>query len=115
MSTILPFRWVNENINVMKKGEHFLVIMTQRYFIVARKIVDGTQLVLKEEQLLRMYKDKITTSASTFLFSEIHDISFRKLTKELGILYLHTNQGLFPYKVSEEPHCFIQTFYKLKK
>jgi hypothetical protein len=90
------------------------VIMTQQYFTVTRKIVDGTQVVLHEEQLLKMYEDKITTSASTFSFSDVHDISFRKLTKELGILYLHTNQGLFPYKVREEPRFFIETFYKLK-
>ena len=88
--------------------------MTQQYFTVTRKIVNGTQVVLHEEQLLKMYEDKITTSASTFSFSDVHDISFRKLTKELGILYLHTNQGLFPYKVREEPRCFIETFYKLK-
>ncbi|WP_391559614.1 hypothetical protein [Robertmurraya sp.] len=90
------------------------MIMTQQYFTVTRKIVDGTQVVLHEEQLLKMYEDKITTSASTFSFSDVHDISFRKLTKELGILYLHTNQGLFPYKVREEPRFFIETFYKLK-
>ncbi|MGI8384976.1 hypothetical protein [Robertmurraya sp. P23] len=90
------------------------MIMTQQYFTVTRKIVDGTQVVLHEEQLLKMYEDKITTIASTFSFSDVHDISFRKLTKELGILYLHTNQGLFPYKVREEPRCFIETFYKLK-
>lgn len=88
--------------------------MSQQYFTVTRKIVDGTQVVLHEEQLLKMYEDKITTSASTFSFSDVHDISFRKLTKELGILYLHTNQGLFPYKVREEPRFFIETFYKLK-
>lgn len=88
--------------------------MTQQYFTVTRKIVNGTQVVLHEEQLLKMYEDKITSSASTFSFSDVHDISFRKLTKELGILYLHTNQGLFPYKVREEPRCFIETFYKLK-
>ncbi len=88
--------------------------MSQQYFTVTRKIVDGTQVVLHEEQLLKMYEDKITSSASTFSFSDVHDISFRKLTKELGILYLHTNQGLFPYKVREEPRCFIETFYKLK-
>lgn len=88
--------------------------MTQQYFTVTRKIVDGTQVVLHEEQLLKMYEDKITSSASTFSFSDVHDVSFRKLTKELGILYLHTNQGLFPYKVREEPRCFIETFYKLK-
>lgn len=88
--------------------------MTQQYFTVTRKIVNGTQVVLHEEQLLKMYEDKITSSASTFSFSDVHDVSFRKLTKELGILYLHTNQGLFPYKVREEPLCFIETFYKLK-
>ncbi|MGS2776463.1 hypothetical protein ACVBAX_03740 [Robertmurraya sp. GLU-23] len=91
------------------------MIMTQRYFTVTRKIVDGSQLVLHEEQHLRMYEDKITTSVSTFPFSDILDISYRKLTKELGILYLHTNQGLFPYKVREEPDCFIETFNKLKR
>lgn len=88
--------------------------MNQRYFTVTRKIVDGSQLVLQEEQYLRMYKDKITTCVSSFSFSDIHDISYRKMTKELGILYLHTNQGLFPYKVREEPHSFIEAFYKLK-
>lgn len=90
------------------------MIMTQRYFTVTRKIVDGSQVVLHEDQLIKLFKDKITTSASTFLFSDVHDISFRKLTQELGILYLHTNQGLFPYKVREEPHCFIAMFYELK-
>jgi len=88
--------------------------MTQRYFTVTRKIVDGSQLVLHEEKYLRMYEDKITTSVLTFSLSNIHDISYRKLTKELGILYLHTNQGLFPYKVRDEPKCFIETFYKQK-
>lgn len=88
--------------------------MTQRYFTVTRKIVEGSQLVLHEEKYLRMYEDKITSCISTFLVSDVHDISYRKLTEELGILYLHTNQGLFPYKVKEEPQCFIEAFYKLK-
>lgn len=88
--------------------------MTQRYFTVTRKIVDGSQLVLHEEKYLRLYEDKITSCVSTFSFSDVHDISYRKMTKELGILYLHTNQGLFPFKVREEPFCFIKAFYKLK-
>lgn len=90
------------------------MIMTHPYFTVTRKIVNGAQVVIQEEQLLRMYEDKITTTVSSFSFSDIHDISFRKLTKELGILYLHTNQGVFPFKVRDEPHRFIEHFYKLK-
>lgn len=88
--------------------------MIQPYFTVTRKIIDGSQVVIHEEQQLKMYKDKIMTSVSTFEFCDIYDISFRKLTKEIGILYLHTKKGLFPFKVREEPNRFIDEFHKLK-
>lgn len=53
-------------------------------------------------------------SETTFELCEIYDMSFRKLTNELGILYLHTNKGLFPFKVKEEPLRFIDEFKKMK-
>jgi hypothetical protein len=76
--------------------------------------MDGTQVIIHEEQQLKMYKDKIMTSVTTFDFCDILDMSYRKLTNELGILYLHTNRGLFPFKVKEEPRCFIDEFHKMK-
>ena len=88
--------------------------MIQPYFTVIRKIIDGSQVIIHEEQLLKMYEDKIITAVTTFEICDIYDMSYRKLTKELGILYIHTNKGLFPFKVKEEPNCFIAKFHQIK-
>lgn len=90
------------------------MIMRQLYFTVTRRIINHSQEIIHKEAFLTMYEDKIETENVIFYMKEIYDLSYRKLTSDLGFLYIHTSKGMFPFKVFEEPSEFIR-LYKLKK
>ncbi|MEI7026197.1 hypothetical protein [Paenibacillus sp. y28] len=81
------------------------------YFKVERRISGKSQQTLVLERL----KDKIVTCRREFPVRDVLDISYRKLGGEEGIVYLHTQQGVFPYTVNKEPHKLIDEYKKLSK
>jgi hypothetical protein len=42
------------------------------------------------------------------------DVSYKPFSSAAGILYLHTNQGVFPFHIHSSPQTFIDTFRSLK-
>lgn len=63
---------------------------------------------------LQMSIEGIITAHNRFAFQNVHDISHKQFSSGLGILYLHTNQGVFSYKIKENPSSFIDAFKSLK-
>jgi len=86
------------------------VIACHPYFKIERVLSAREQNIVVHERMIRLYPTKITTFHREFLISNVHDVSFRKLGGDEGILYLHTNQGVYPYTVKEDPALFIQAY-----
>ena len=57
---------------------------------------------------------EIVSAQHQFKFQHVHDISYKPFSYGAGILYLHTNQGVFSYNIKENPAYFIEAFKTLK-
>src|SRR5699024_3230757 len=62
-----------------------------------------------ETMYLYLYQDKLTTMYREFLISEIMYLSFKQMQGKGGILFLHTNHGVYSYHVINSPAAFIET------
>ncbi|WP_026073513.1 hypothetical protein [Robertmurraya massiliosenegalensis] len=89
-------------------------IISQPYVKVERKIKDFEQITMEYREHLHLYEDRIVTRDHVFLVKNVHDMSFRRFSSTEGVLYLHTNQGVFPYSVPKEPNGFIDEYKKLR-
>lgn len=56
----------------------------------------------------------VTTAKAEFKIHEVLDVSYKPFSSEAGILYLHTNQGVFPFNIHSNPQAFIETFRSFK-
>ncbi|MBM7703914.1 hypothetical protein [Metabacillus iocasae] len=89
------------------------ILASQPYIIVTRSIQVTQQRYIETEQHLHLYKDKVVAHEKSFYIQHVFDMSYKPLSNDSGFLYLHTNQGVFPYQVKSSPHSFIETFRKL--
>lgn len=89
-------------------------ITSQPYIQVLRTIEWNKQYTIEQQQQLDLYEDKIITGDHQFALQDVLDISYRTLSVDSGLLYLHTNQGVFTYNVHSNPNHFIETYKKLK-
>ncbi|MEI4770227.1 hypothetical protein WAX74_11335 [Psychrobacillus sp. FJAT-51614] len=91
-------------------SEHSIV-----YIEIERQIdfyFQQKQIELQYELHLSM--EGIKSARHQFELQHVHDVSHKSFSFGGGILYLHTNQGVFSYKIQEDPNPFIQTFKSLK-
>lgn len=56
----------------------------------------------------------VTSAKAEFTLSQVLDISYKPFSSEAGILYLHTNQGVFPFNIHSNPQTFINAFRSFK-
>lgn len=56
---------------------------------------------------LSLYAYKIETATHTFQLEHILDISYKPFSGNAGLLYLHTNQGVFTFLIDTNPREFI--------
>lgn len=89
-------------------------VISHPYIIILRHVYDNKQHISEKEEYLHLYEDRVTTSQNVFFLNEIHDMSFKLFSSANGILYLHTNQGVFSYQVCSIPNKFIEAFNSLK-
>jgi len=90
------------------------IITTLTYKKVER-IIDGIDLKLVEhERMIHLYPTKIVTQYREFQLSNIYDITYKPFSSGEGLLYLHTNNGVFSYPISISPEIFIAEYNKLK-
>lgn len=85
-------------------------IAVHPYYKVKRAIIDGELRIEQEERAIELYVEKVCTHARTFVLADVYDMSYRLVGSEGGILYLHTNIGVFPYTVKVDPAQFIEAF-----
>src|SRR5699024_3946173 len=101
---ILLSRLVKERIN-----SPMSYIAMQSYNKVIREISVIQLKKYTETRYLYLYQDKITAKYREFPISEIMDLSFKQMQGEGGILFLHTNHGVYSYHVINSPAAFIET------
>lgn len=83
-------------------------LATLIYYKVHREIdLFYEQKIIEEERRMHLYVNKITTHYRQFPIENIHDITFRPLGNEGGLVYLHTNHGVYSYNVKTSPSSFI--------
>ncbi|MFD2043506.1 hypothetical protein ACFSTA_03860 [Ornithinibacillus salinisoli] len=83
-------------------------IAEQTYYKTERQVNSIEQVDIEHERKLYLYNDRIESKHRVFLLQEVLDISYRKLGGEGGLLYLHTNSGVFSYTVKTSPQPFIE-------
>lgn len=88
-------------------------IANQAYLQIERKVTSDGQIIVTHNHEMLLYKEQIITDCHTFLIREVYDMSYRKLGKEGGVFYLHTNQGVYPYHVKSDPREFIAAFKEI--
>lgn len=91
------------------------IVYSQPYVQISRIIKNNHQFHSETEDYLNLYKNKIITKDDCFLLKDVLDISYKELSTELCILYLHTTRGIFTYKVKSTPTNFVKYFFTLKK
>lgn len=95
--------------------DNLSLIFKQSFIKVVREIDGIEQKYIEKKHYLYLYETKIVTPFQTFQLKDILDISYRKTKANIyGTLYIHANQGVFPYYVNNDndPELFI---YALKE
>ncbi|WP_313893704.1 hypothetical protein [Psychrobacillus sp.] len=69
---------------------------------------------IRVEQQLHLTLDGIATANHQFKLHHVLDVSHKPFSFGGGMLYLHTNQGVFTYKIEEDPSYFIHTYNSFK-
>jgi len=85
-----------------------------RYYKVERIIADGKQQIRVEERWLLLFNDSLHTKHRRFVLEDVYDVSCRMTGEDMGMLYLHTKQGVFMYSIKEKPQPFIAAYKQLK-
>ncbi|MFO6495632.1 MULTISPECIES: hypothetical protein [Bacillus] len=84
------------------------------FYKTERTIDFNQQHYTKRRYEMYLYHDKILADKRQFSLDNVHDVSFRPFSNA-GLLYLHTNQGVFAFEVDADPAHFIKSYKKLKK
>ncbi|WP_077298351.1 hypothetical protein [Virgibacillus pantothenticus] len=86
------------------------LIAKQPYFKMERVVTSLQQEDIKRERMLYLYSNKVITQRREFHIEDVLDFSYREISNQGGILYLHSLQGVYTYTVESSPEEFIQTF-----
>ncbi|GGO02791.1 hypothetical protein [Saccharibacillus kuerlensis] len=85
-------------------------VASQPYYQVQREVSEGEQRRHISDRTIDLYHDRITTYSREFPLKHVFDMSYRRIGGEIGMLYLHTNLGVFSYTVNTDPGPFIDHF-----
>lgn len=88
-------------------------ISTIQFTVVERFIKNFEQQKIEIEQLLTMTQTSIYSNSHHFQLQNVFDMSYKPFSNGHGILYLHTNEGVFPFLISTNPAQFIQSYQLL--
>lgn len=91
------------------------LLAEQQYIKVQREVTSTGQKDVEHERTLYLYCDKIITHHREFSIRDVIDISYRKFGQETGLLYIHTEGGLFTYTVKTSTKEFIKAFRNQKE
>lgn len=93
--------------------------LVSKYFIgyieIERQIDFYYQMKQIEKQFeLHLTVEGFISERHKFKLQHVYDVSHKPFSFGGGLLYLHTNQGVFPFQIQENPSNFIQGFRSLK-
>ncbi|MCM3740708.1 hypothetical protein M3210_10530 [Oceanobacillus luteolus] len=91
------------------------LLAKQPYVKIVRTVDSITQTNTEEERTMYLYEDRLVTRHREFDFHTINDMSYRLIGPKGGLLYVHTNKGVFSYMVKSSPEQFVQTFKEYKQ
>jgi len=83
-------------------------IIKQPYWKVIREVQSIEQKKTTETRYIYLYEDKITTKYHEFPMEKMLDVSFKKMQSGGGLLFLHTDHGVYSYHVPASPSKFIE-------
>ena len=89
-------------------------IEKQPYIKVIREIGSVEKTSYKDKRNLYLYKDKLVTAYRTFNLENVLDISYKVIQGKGGILFVHTNHGVYSYTLETSPSSFISAFKRIK-
>lgn len=94
-----------------KETQHTILI----YMEVERKI----DFYYKLQKITTYHELTVTptaviTAKAEYTLNSVLDVSYKPFSSQAGILYLHTNQGVFPFYIHSSPQKFIDTFRSFK-
>ena len=92
---------------------------TQRVTIIYTEVERSIDFYYKMQKIATQHEltithEVVTTARAEFKLHQIMDVSYKPFSTAAGILYLHTNQGVFPFQIHSNPQTFIETFRSLK-
>ncbi|WP_239672838.1 hypothetical protein [Mangrovibacillus cuniculi] len=85
------------------------------YECTTKYIKDGIQVIKKEKYTLRLSRTEIDTHFEQFPLEIVLDVSYKPFSDGSGLLYLHTNKGVFPFVTYDDTTEFINSYVKLKR
>lgn len=88
--------------------------MKQPYIKVIREIGSVGKTSYKDQRNLYLYEDKLVTAYHEFNLEKVFDLSFKEIQGQGGILFVHTDHGVYSYTLEISPSLLISTFKKLK-
>ncbi|MBP2078359.1 hypothetical protein [Oceanobacillus polygoni] len=91
------------------------LIAKQTYSKVIREVSSIEQRDTEQERTMYLYDDKVVTQYREFKIHDVLDISYRFIGDDGGLLYLHTNNGVYPYIVRSSPKAFVEAFKEFQK
>lgn len=83
------------------------------YIKVIREITKLEKIETKENRELVLYKTKLTTRHREFLIEELIKVAYRKIGEDGGLIFIHTESGVFSYTVEEIDESFIHSVNNL--
>ncbi|MFC4322845.1 hypothetical protein [Litchfieldia salsa] len=90
-------------------------ISKQTYIVMERYIEKNRQINKENREVIYLYENMIKTVNKQFALTNVLDISYKSSSTNFGVLYLHTNQGLFSYQLDSDPTDFIKKYNELKR
>lgn len=90
------------------------LLAEQSYVKVVRTVDAITQTNTEEARKMYLYEDKLVTKHREFDMNTILDMSYRTFGNS-GLLYVHTNKGVFSYMIKSSPEKFIQIFMEYRE
>jgi len=90
------------------------IISVISYFHIERNIAYNEKVQHKTIHELILLETEIISADYYFELDSVYDMSYRPVANAFGLLYLHTDQGMFTFKVETNPKLFIDQFQQLK-
>lgn len=91
------------------------LLAKQAYYKIIREVDSISQMHTEQERTMYLYEDRIVTKYRKFHIDHVIDLSHRFIGKTGGLLYLHTNKGVFSYPVKSSPEKFVKAFKDFKR